>query len=849
MAKKQANRTIELLYGIHEEIRHFIKNGVNDIACEKLVLCQKFAIELGNLIEEAEGEGFVTVSYLETYCEVVFKQHEAITAVEGINSESIKRDLDVALDTIAKSLDEDIKVRMEMLLLPYKASMWDSLESVWKEAHADEDCDAYVIPIPYFDRNPDGSAKEAHYEAELFPNYVPITHYEKYDYINRKPDAIFIHNPYDGANLVTSVHPFFYSDNLKKFTDCLVYIPYFASAGGMSEAASLCPVYLNADYIVIQSEKYRKYYDKSIPDEKFLAFGSPKFDSVIHKCQNPPEPPAEWKARMTKADGSKKKVYFYNTSIGGMLADTDAFLKKMAYVFEAFEGSDDVCILWRPHPLLDATFDSMRVAFKPRYEELKRHFIESGLGIYDNTPCMEDAIALSDAYIGDASTSVTSFFGIAGKPMFILDNQIHALPNGDDWKGIVYQTPFQTPDGVHHNKYCVTQGNKLYYSPNDDMHYEYFCDLSEYTGGGYYSRAFDYGEKIFVFPNNAQHILVISQDKTIRKIELEREVEQGCVFASFRVYGEYAFLLPNRYLALVRLDMRTEEVMYLPGVSEFNIAVQADDERILATSWMWCGNLYMMNQTGTQLLQIDMETLQTSIRQIDVHRLITVAGFRDIDSEECWLLPYEGTIVTRFNMVTGETKDYDLAVEGLTAIHRRYKAECNQRIFGSMAFVDDEIIFAPFWGNKFVKLNPDTGEKVEWESPFDSSAEDISPYMPNWEIGEFVYDIINPANYQFVLSSERKLYNIDLATKKLREVDMRFQKDEVYLHADGYGKESQWLQYCCVENVFNSIKDELDGTIHGQAFDRQKQIVDYEQVNASPSGDCGKKIYQYVSRA
>lgn len=75
--------------------------------------------------------------------------------------------------------------------------------------------------------------------------------------------------------------------------------------GGMADGQSLCPAYLNADYIVIQSQKYRKFFDSRIPDDKFLALGSPKFDSVIHKCQNPPELPPEWKDKMT----GKKNIF------------------------------------------------------------------------------------------------------------------------------------------------------------------------------------------------------------------------------------------------------------------------------------------------------------------------------------------------------------------------------------------------------------------------------------------------------------------------------------------------------------------------------------------------------------
>ena len=38
---------------------------------------------------------------------------------------------------------------------------------------------------------------------------------------------IYIHNPYDDWNLVTCVHPRYFSGNLKKYTEKLVYIPYF----------------------------------------------------------------------------------------------------------------------------------------------------------------------------------------------------------------------------------------------------------------------------------------------------------------------------------------------------------------------------------------------------------------------------------------------------------------------------------------------------------------------------------------------------------------------------------------------------------------------------------------------
>ena len=82
--------------------------------------------------------------------------------------------------------------------------MWDSLESIWQAAADDsEHCHSYVVPIPYADRNPDGTAKEWHNERNLFPSYVPTLDCETFDLEALHPDVIFIHNLYDSCNQFT----------------------------------------------------------------------------------------------------------------------------------------------------------------------------------------------------------------------------------------------------------------------------------------------------------------------------------------------------------------------------------------------------------------------------------------------------------------------------------------------------------------------------------------------------------------------------------------------------------------------------------------------------------------------
>lgn len=845
MRKEQKDRILQILASIdqvHHQLEKLLNQGDVEQAAVCLEDCQNAAIAVGTQIEQSEGEGTGAVRLLEEYCELVYKIHESIPAGGQDTTAGIFKTLDGQLCQIKNQVEKEVPIRREVVFLPYKASMWDSLESVWRAAEEDPECDAYVIPIPYFDRNQDGSAKEMHYEGDLYPDYVPVTRYDRFDFSVHRPDIVFIHNPYDGANFVTSVHPFFYSDNLKKYTNCLVYIPYFASSGGMSEGQRLCPVYLHADYIVIQSEKYRKFYDERIPDEKFLALGSPKFDSVIHRCQNPPEPSAEWKKKMTNADGTKKEVYFYNTTLGTMLGDTERFLKKLEYTFSIFQRRKDVCLLWRPHPLLEATFDSMRPQYKQRYLDLKNEFTRNEIGIYDETPCLEDTLAVSDIYIGDGGSSVVSLFGVAGKPIFLFHYGITEALQEDDWKANYYNKP---PRGDGQNRYVVQPNNKLYYSPKNDLHYEYFCDLSEYAGGDYYSGAIAYNGKIYVMPANARHILVIDeQTKKKRKIELEKETEQPGAFCGFAYWNDVVYLYPFNYSSLVIFHLKNEKISYLTAVSDFYIT-EIRGEKVQAARWIWRNRMYILNPTGDRLLSFGLDKLDVEEKDVDLGRLYVGTARAEIDGDELWLLPYEGTIVTRWNLVTGEKKDYDLTIEGLTSIHPKYKEACDYRYFASVGFKEKSIIFSPGWGNKFVELFPESGEVREWIPPFPFSMEDKSSYRQNWGRGHFIRDL-NDRSYRYFYAPEQITYDVNLETKECSTVDIYYDKEEVAGHAPGYVKWSEWTQYVCVEDVFNTLEQLLDRMIQGGQYNKEAELAAYESINASPEGDCGKKVYEFL---
>lgn len=404
---------------------------------------------LDSLSNEIIAIGELLVNYDDLGANLIGKLEKLVDSVEKIRltheaGKTIRMPIDMLLgqlvrlhNILAEQLPDD---RKTVFFLPYKASMWDSLESVWEKAEADDNCDAVVMPIPYFDRNPDGSVREWHWEGKDFPDNVIITDYREVDLGQVHPDQIYIHNPYDGYNKVTSVAPEYYSDKLKQCTDQLIYIPYFVSDETWAnpkwaEGHARMPVYVYADIVIQQSEKMRDIYiqalvnlygenTRQIWEEKIKGWGSPKLDKVRKVKRNEAEVPPEWLVKIKKSDGSWKKVVMYGTGLGEMLRSETKLLDKIENVLEYFhKKTENVMLLWRPHPLIPATLDSMRPDLAARYAQIVDDYKKADWGIFDDTTDLNRSIAICDAYYGDDSSVIQLFQGVK-KPVMVEDVEI-----------------------------------------------------------------------------------------------------------------------------------------------------------------------------------------------------------------------------------------------------------------------------------------------------------------------------------------------------------------------------------------------------------------------------------------
>lgn len=829
--KKKVLEFVQTLYQAQDQIKDMINKGRTHQAQSLLEQCQKGAIRLGNIIEKAEGEGFITVGLLEDYCEMIYQIHENLIE----NGNKMYKLLHRQLIQIENSIKNDIKQKIEVVFFPYNASMWDSLESIWKAADEDENCNAVVVPIPYFEKDSDGRFAKAHYEGNDFPDYVPVIPWEEYNLEEEHPDIVYIHNPYDDYNYITSVHPKYYSKNIKAHTDCLVYVPYYCTSGGMSEGQKFIPSYMVVDFIVIQAPKFRDYFDKSIPDEKFLPLGSPKFDRIIKKCQNPQTPPEAWKEKMLG-----KRVYFFNTSISGILDNTMSFLQKMEYVFNCFKGKENVCLLWRPHPLLESTLDSMRPQFRTYYDTLKKRFLDESLGIYDTTPDVANTIALCDAYIGDSGTSITSLFGITGKPLFILNNYIHSEPQEDDWRGEIIMgfNPLNEED-----RWMVTQGNKLYYSESEAYDFHYCCSLSEYSSGTYYRTVRSFGEKAYVCPVNAQNILLIENKKIAKKIELEKRTDKSSVFADALKYEQYIFLIPANYGAIVRYNTVTEEIKYF--TENVEIFVRKTEQVLKVGGCCIYKNFLVAASPVDDLVY----TLNLQTEEIQV---IKIGGKNEIgssnliaDKDDIWIIPRKGGVVKRWNPITGNLVEFDVFPGELKCIQPFKKYECTDYPFGYPAITRDAVYLPPNWGNLHVRIDKKTGKIEKWKPEFKVNAVN-EYYLPACGC-HYIRPSANKKQFYKMFSlTDRMLIDVDLETGECINIEVKFDKKELESHESGFSKCDEWLQYCCRENALNSLNQFLTDSCVGNKFSKKEQVQAYETVVSNPDGSCGEKVHEYV---
>lgn len=417
MVHSEKERFQKTLESITNLCNRLLSVNEDDVRLQILTNCQEAVITLGEKLENSNNpidvkkiEELQIIKKLEEFCEQVYLCSQECTQHRIVSMKGLIAQVSIALEHIPRTY--------RIAFLPYKASMWDSLESIWRCFAADERCETSVVPIPYFEANRQMNQWDTCYEGDMYPEDVPVVYFQDYLLGDKKPDVVFVHNPFDQHNHVSMVHPAYHSEELKKHCDKLVYVPYFVNSGFLSEDYNELPLLYRSDYLVLQSERMKEtckgfpYYDRVLP------FGSPKFDKVIRLNKEGVTPPEEW-----NMDLSNKTKLLLNTTLTDFLESGEKLMAKLHRFFEVVAQREDLVIVWRPHPLLEGAVKAMRPQFIEKYQELIDYFNDRHVGVFDRTADVSRAVVATDAYIGSHYSSIIALFEVCNKPVFRFDSQ------------------------------------------------------------------------------------------------------------------------------------------------------------------------------------------------------------------------------------------------------------------------------------------------------------------------------------------------------------------------------------------------------------------------------------------
>lgn len=828
MKKKEILKYIDILEMANTEMAQ----GNSNWKDYELVLCesQQCAIVIGNDIEKRGESSKNIIEKLEVYCEEIYQLSLVLQNKETIKKRinHMQRLLTEIRNGIKFELSPDVK---EIVFLPYKSSMWDSMESVWIAAAKNPFMECHVVPIPYFDRTSKGELGEMHYEGMDYPAYVPIESWKEYLIPQHKPDIIFIHNPYDQFNYVTCVHPNFFSEELRRYTDHLVYLPYFYTNKLFPEMHLQLPAYEHVDTIVVQNELVKKQFHRSNYEKKIVSLGSPKLDCILNysKEKRYPEQLGQY-----ISDG--KKIVLLNTGISTFLENGEMAIQKILNAVSIAASVENVILVWRPHPLLEATIKSMRPDKYEKFLESKSLFISNNNCILDTGMNLNELVASCDAYIGGEESSLVVLFASLGKPVYILDNDrvfekkyneffFDIYKSGED----IFFAHGEYPGICHAN---LRDGKVDEIIPIDSK------EPQEYR---LYTECVEHHRKLYFSPMQASEVVEFNiSEKKIRTIQIKNTRTQN--FNKAIKMDDSIWFIPTLNESILEFDLKNNTQIY--HTKPINVIADNACEKGYYSMFASCciGNsIYIASPTSNMIVQYEVTTKR--IEKYSVGKKNSGYWHMINDEDNIWLVPYKGHAIVRWNISTNAIDEFDQFPESFEMY------EEDKDYFLQLVNCDEFLLVFPKRANMILRIDKATGKLTEWSfgvSYCEGDRKNSGYWWPSnyyfaKRIGEFVY-----AHTAY----DNSLLEIDLKNNAYRTIQIRIPKELKKVTYEKKFKKNRYNElddYFYRESAVRSLTVFLELLNEGKiGFIKEEQGAFLKTMKNS-DGTAGEKILEYVA--
>lgn len=429
---------LQELLVLKEQIVNAILDQNLEVAAETISVSQQLAIDFGTMLEQVGYEKSEIVKCLERYCEELYRLYQMYVTAEGeIQDEVVTgqcsdtdsrytnlNKLSDAMQMIEKEWSQDARSKKTILFLISHSTEWDNIRLLWKEKLEGPDSVPYLVILPYYDKDYDGSPMEWHMEeirlTELTgvnPNQILDLKQLTAEYLELlHPEQIYIQNPYDEWNPNISIPPLFYASSIRKYTDELIYISPYGKGELYGKASReyhnmqyyvTMPGVMYADRILLNAENKKKWYVEKLTEfageetkeawEKKIQVWNTEVNSGT-QCEHE-----------TNGAADKKKL-LYGISLGTYVENPEAARRKIKdnlQIFEEHKNNIEVTVYLFPEKVSD-TWKGIKEEIEDLFRNLQ---YKSGRMSTDWLLVKEQQVKYNeyDAYYGDPMPAVMKF--------------------------------------------------------------------------------------------------------------------------------------------------------------------------------------------------------------------------------------------------------------------------------------------------------------------------------------------------------------------------------------------------------------------------------------------------------
>lgn len=606
--------------------------------------------------------------------------------------------------------------------------------------------------------------------------------------------------------------------------------------------------------MVIQSRQLEKSYTDEILKGKLLPLGSPKFDRVIALQKKGVEIPDEW---IELLEGKLK--IFYNTSLSSLLEDTETALKKMEYVFQCFEERTDAALIWRPHPLMESTLQSMRPQYLHWYLQIVQRFKQKRIGVFDQTADMDQTIALCDAYIGEATSSALDLFYVTGKPLFILDMKIDKVLSKVEYCASLFCNVVECSGenwtfSYQFNALCTLD------MENGKVHIVDSIPGYKKNQGGLVSSIYSYHGKIICSPNCMNSIAEYDVETgKFNFVKLPNALAWENM-GSILFWEDEFIILPIKYPAVVQYSNAKKKYIYHRQVFEDVRKLSegkefADGRGYFGSGMVKDGCWYLPLMQTNAVLVWHMDTFKYEIMHLGKEE-DTYSAITDVNGGFL-LQMYEGARLMFWNPVTDEEREIDQFPE---EFEYRLNPRDENHPFGGFWMAKNHLLLVPQLGNQMLEIDRDTLEisvyEMNWKDHIREPQEGIfdnlwgninNTVFTDWD--SFIHQDYNEIT--FVTSADGCMLKLNIDTHQYTEVQVgydyaklkeRFPIEELY--------EKFEIPVRSREDRYHSLIDFINAMTEGkiQKYNDQ-QLKVYSEFAANLDGTCGEKVHKAVKKS